>query len=263
MNDTIIDIDTKKQEKKKLKMTQTQLCSVTVALLFLFLGFLVGKSLNRIETKEDFFVFVEGEEQVFRSDVGKKLYPLEVNGQMYLPINGLGSYLGYMTVNSNEDKLYLYEVEEDGVPLLKDFSTETLEGEKINSSVFGEADYTVFMLWGTWCKYCKEEIVNFAALNDYIKDNNIQFISVVVDFPMLSNKNELTTAQVKEAKDITKDFDFKYWILRDNIINTKLIGNTVSIPKLVIFDNQGNLIKIIEDNITNEEFVRVFDLIKG
>lgn len=262
MDETIIDIDIEKQEKKK-KMTRTQLCSVIVALLFLFLGFIVGKSINKIETKEDFSVFVEGEEQVFRSDVGKKLYPLEVNGQMYLPINGLGSYLGYMTINSNEDKLYLYEVEDDGVQLLKDFSTETIDGDIIDSSVFGEAAYTIFMLWGTWCKYCKEEIGNFVALNDYIKDNNIQFISIVVDFPMLNNKNELTTTQVKEAKDIVKDFNFKYWILRDNIINTKLIGNTVSIPKLVIFDNQGNLIKIIEDNITNEEFIRVFDLIKG
>lgn len=238
-----------------IKKERVKIFNLLLALSLIGIGFFFGYSLNdKSEEIKDYTVYVNDESQTFRNTIGRKVYPISIDGQVYLPVSGLGSYLDYMTV-VKENGLYLYTTKETiNSKLVEGFETETLDGEVVDSSLFKEADYTVFMVWATWCKYCTAEIESFKEIQQFLQDKNIQLISIPTDMPLLSIKDTLKDETVKEINEKTQGFGFKYHMFRDDILNSKLVGNTVSIPKLVIFDNEGNLIKIIDDDITGEEF---------
>ncbi len=243
-----------------IKKEKIKVFNLFLALILIGIGFFFGHSLSlnsKPEEVKDYKVYVNDESQTFRNTIGRKVYPIIIDEQVYLPVSGLGSYLDYMTV-IKDNGLYLYTTKETiNSKLVEDFETETLNGEIVDSNLFKEADYTVFMVWATWCKYCTEEIESFKDIEQFLVDKNIQLVSIPTDLPLLAIKDTLNEDTVKEINEKTYGFNFKYHLFRDDILNSKLVGNTVSIPKLVIFDNEGNMVKIIDDDITGEEFKEV------
>lgn len=241
-----------------IKKERVNIFNLLLALSLIGIGFFFGYSLNdKSEEIKDYTVYLNDESQTFRNTIGRKVYPISIDGQVYLPVSGLGSYLDYMTV-VKENGLYLYTTKEIiNSKLVEGFETETLDGDIVDSSLFKEADYTVFMVWATWCKYCNEEIESFKSIENFLVENNIQMISVPTDLPLLQIKDTLEVKTVNSINEKSKDFNFKYHLFRDDVLNAKLIGNTVSIPKLVIFDKEGSLIKIIDDDITGEELKKI------
>lgn len=233
---------------------------VILCALILSIGVLIGVlltikvgNLKHIEELKDFSVYVEEEQQVFRNRIGKKVYPVNIDGYLYLPYSELGSYLGYMTIEENG--LHLYEIEDTGEYIVKDFKTESYEGTSIDSSIFKDAEYTMFFVWATWCPDCEEQIKELSKLNDYFSSNNIQILSVVVD-----SYNELEENKVKEK---AKGLNIDHYLYTDSVIMNKLIGNAAYIPKMVIVDNEGRLVKIFEKNLTSDEVMDVFDNMLG
>ena len=101
----------------------------------------------------------------------------------------------------------------------------------------------------------EEQIKELSKLNDYFSSNNIQILSVVVD-----SYNELEENKVKEK---AKGLNIDHYLYTDSIIMNKLIGNASYIPKMVIVDNEGRLVKIFEKNLTSDEVMDVFDNMLG
>lgn len=208
---------------------------------------------------------VNGEVQTFRDSDGKIVNPIEKNGILYLPVNGLGSYLNYMTIN-DERGLSFYKVEnkfQGSVQSQKVFEglvTKTIYGDEVTDAIFADSDYTVVMLWATWCKYCKAEIADFAKLNGYLDKNNIQFVSVVTDLASVE-ENAITQLDIDTVESIQGDFVVDYTVLRNTFINKNFLKGSYSLPKLYIVDNQGSLVKIVDEDITSEQFIEIFDAI--
>ena len=115
----------------------------------------------------------------------------------------------------------------------------------------------------TKCKYCKAEIEDFRSLSSYLEKNNIQILSLPIDAPVLGDKNNLTSEFRSQVEKITNGVSIKYTIFRDTIISNRFLGNAISIPTLVIFDNEGNMIKKIDFDINSDDFIRIFDAIIG
>lgn len=249
------NIEVIQEENIVIKKKRVKVFSVFLAFILIGVGFLFGYSFNnKPQEIKDYKVYVNDESQTFRNAVGRKVYPLVVDAQVYLPISGLGSYLDYMTI-IKDNELYLYTTKETiDSKLVTGFETESMDGKIVNDSLFKESDYTVFMVWATWCKYCVEEIQSFKSIEGYLEESNVQLISVPTDLPLLHIKETLDTETLDKVIDKAQGLNFKYHLFRDDILNSKLVGNTVSIPKLVIFDNEGNLIKIIDEDITGEDF---------
>ena len=116
------------------------------------------------------------------------------------------------------------------------------------------------MFWATWCKYCKAEIADFAKLNDYLDKNNIQFVSVVTDLASVE-ENAITQLDIDTVIEIQGDLNVDYTILRNTFINKNFLKGSYSLPKLYIVDNQGSLVKIVDEDITSEQFIEIFDAI--
>ena len=84
---------------------------------------------------------------------------------------------------------------------------------------------------------------------------------IVLSVGLINNKNkEEANEQVEK---ITNGVSIKYTIFRDTIISNRFLGNAISIPTLVIFDNEGNMIKKIDFDINSDDFIRIFDAIIG
>ena len=165
---------------------KTNIGSIILIIFLVIVGFILGQNVDRVFEKSNISVIVNGETQIFRDNNGKVINVIEKNGTIYMPVNGLGSYLDYMTINDKKG-LSFYKVENkfqgsvQSQKVFEGLSTKTIYGEEVTDAIFADSDYSVVMFWATWCKYCKAEIEDFAKLNDYLEKNNIQFISVVTD----------------------------------------------------------------------------------
>ena len=228
--------------------------------LIIIIGFFIGSSYFNYCVCYDLEVFKDNTKEVFRNQDGEVLNPIERNGVVYLPIDGSGSYLDYMTI-VDEKGVSLYEVESTAKNILADLDTETIYGEKIDASIFKENEYTVLFLWGTYCKSCEKVISDFITLNDYLKNNlDISIYSVVTDVEF---RNGITPDGIEKINNGLQGFAVKNTLLVDKVIEKELIGASVSLPKFFIFDNSGNLIKIVDKNITSEQFEDLLDKIVG
>ena len=230
----------------------------------MIIGYVIGCFTFGFKTDKDIKIFVNGEQQVFRNEDGKKVYPIVRGKELYIPYSELGSFVGYMTVENNENnEIYLYAVEDTGVQMLKGFSTETIDGVKVTDSIFSEAEYTIMMVWSTWCPDCEKELKDFKENEEEFEKYNVQFISVPTDIPLLKDKDTFTKGNYDKVIEKSYDFNFKYHLFRDNILNSKLVSNTTFIPKLVIIDNLGNLVKIIDRSISSKELIDLLSKVRG
>lgn len=236
-----------------------------IGLLIVVCGFSLGLLFNHYFDKSNIEVVVNGEVQTFRDGDGKIVNSIEKNGVLYLPVNGLGSYLDYMTINDSKG-LSFYKVENkfqgsvQSQKVFEGLSTKTIYGEEVTDVIFADSDYTVVMFWATWCKYCKAEIADFVKLNDYLDKNNIQFVSVVTDLAG-AEENVITQLDIDTVIEIQGDLNVDYTILRNTFINKNFLKGSYSLPKLYIVDNQGSLVKIVDEDITSEQFIEIFDAI--
>lgn len=243
-------------------MTKEQKINTFIIVISLILGYIMGYLTFGFKTDKDIKIFVNGEQQVLRNEDGKKVYPIIKGKELYIPYSELGSFMGYMTIeNKDKKEIYLYSVEDTGVQKVKGFSTESIDGIKVTDSVFSEADYTIMMVWSTWCPDCEKELKDFKENEEEFEKYNVQFISVPTDIPLLSEKEDFLKSDYVTVTEKSIGFNFKYHLFRDNVLNTNIVGNTSFIPKLVIFDNLGNLVKIIDKQIMSEELISILDKI--
>lgn len=244
---------------------KTNIGSIILIIFLVIVGFILGQNVDRVFEKSNISVIVNGETQIFRDNNGKVINVIEKNGTIYMPVNGLGSYLDYMTINDKKG-LSFYKVENkfqgsvQSQKVFEGLSTKTIYGEEVTDSIFADSDYSVVMFWATWCKYCKAEIEDFAKLNDYLEKNNIQFISVVTDLAGVE-ENAITQADIDTVENLQGDLEVDYTVLRNTFINKNFLKGSYSLPKLYIVDNQGSLVKIVDEDITSEQFIEIFDAI--
>ena len=244
---------------------KTNIGSIILIIFLVIVGFILGQNVDRVFEKSNISVIVNGETQIFRDNNGKVINVIEKNGTIYMPVNGLGSYLDYMTINDKKG-LSFYKVENkfqgsvQSQKVFEGLSTKTIYGEEVTDAIFADSDYSVVMFWATWCKYCKAEIEDFAKLNDYLEKNNIQFISVVTDLAG-AEENAITQTDIDTVESIQGDFKVDYTVLRNTFINKNFLKGSYSLPKLYIVDNQGSLVKIVDEDITSEQFIEIFDAI--
>lgn len=252
-----------KQEKNKniFYMRKEQVFALIFSLFLILLGFLVGYSINKNTELKDYKVYVDKEEQFFRDAKGMRVYPIQIGNQVYIPVSGTGSFLDYMTIKEqNSSELYLYNtVTGAETKIIKGFISETLDGDTIDDSIFKDSDYTIFMVWATWCPDCDKELVELKEINDYLKNKNVQIISVPTDLPRFVNKSEITDELKNKIYQMTEGIDIREHIYIDEVLNNRLIGNSTFIPTLLIFDEYGNLVKKIDYEVSSEQLIEIFD----
>lgn len=122
------------------------------------------------------------------------------------------------------------------------FSTETLNGEKIDSSIFENYDLTLFYVWGTYIYPDVDNIAEIEKAYEYAKElGNVNVIGLCIDTPNSniddSPESRELTEKAKAAFDAAgAQFDV---IKLDSNLAGFIQNNFETIPAFTMVDNKG------------------------
>ena len=75
-------------------------------------------------------------------------------------------------------------------------------------------------------------------------------------------KDKMTKEFENKVYEQTEGIPFSNYLFSDEVLRTKIMGNTVNIPKMVVYDREGYLVKIIDD-MSFDTLKNTFDGIYG
>ena len=131
------------------------------------------------------------------------------------------------------------------------FDTHTLEGEAINSTVFGDYDLTMVNFWGTYAIDKSNEQAVLEEVYQYclgLKDKKVNVINAIVDTP--SEENEKI---VKELK--TEAGGTFTTIVMDEVLANWAVENLEGVPTTIFVNSEG---KIISDQIKGAKSAQTY-----
>jgi len=122
------------------------------------------------------------------------------------------------------------------------FTTRTLEGNEIDSSILKSSKITMVNIWGTFCQPCIDEMPDLQSLYEEVKGDGVNIIGIISDTP--DKDNEELAKRIISAKGV------KYInIIPDESITKNVLDNISAVPTTLFVDDEG---KIIGDLIVGE-----------
>lgn len=113
------------------------------------------------------------------------------------------------------------------------FVTTDMDGNVVTNEIFAEADLTMVNVWATWCGYCIEEMPEFAALNEKLREQNGQLITICDD---ASVEPELT-ALILEATGAN------FTTLAATVdMYSGILSSVYAFPTTFFVDNEGRIV---------------------
>ncbi|MBO4890452.1 MAG: redoxin domain-containing protein [Lachnospiraceae bacterium] len=115
------------------------------------------------------------------------------------------------------------------------FTTKTLDGKRVDQSIFADYDITLVHVWGTYCGPCISEMGKYAHYYDTIPDN-VNIIGIVCDVYDGFDNN------VDDANDILSDAGAGFMNLRTSDSVFDITQGIQVIPSSFFVDRDGNII---------------------
>lgn len=126
-----------------------------------------------------------------------------------------------------EDKLEAYESIQ--------FEAKTIDGRKIDSSIFNNSKLTMVNIWATYCGPCIDEMPDLQELYDEVMDDDINVIGIIADTP------DPDTESV--ARKIIDNNGVMYEnIIPDERLINGLLKDITGVPTTIFVDDQGNIV---------------------
>lgn len=134
-----------------------------------------------------------------------------------------------------------------------EFQTKTIDGKKIDSSIFQDYKLTMVNIWATFCGPCIAEMPDIQKLYDEIKKENINVVGIISDTP--DEENEGLAKQILDKKG-TKYMN----IIPDEKLNKGILKDVSGVPTTIFVDNKGNMVgQPIVGSRSKEEYKKEID----
>ncbi len=116
-----------------------------------------------------------------------------------------------------------------------EFSTVTLDGNEIDSSIIEENKLTMVNIWGTFCQPCIDEMPDLQSLYEEVKEDEVNLIGIIADTP---------DKEIEElAKRIVSTKGVNYTnLIPDELIISNVLNNISAVPTTLFVDQAGNII---------------------
>lgn len=126
-------------------------------------------------------------------------------------------------------------------PNFTSFTSEDLDGNKVDQSVWSDYKLTMVNVWATSCGYCIKEMPDLEELNNEYKDKGVQVVGVLLD--ALNRDLTVNKGRVDTAKEILekKGASFKQLIPSEDLLYAG-IGSIRNTPTNFFLDKEGNLV---------------------
>ena len=119
--------------------------------------------------------------------------------------------------------------------IFSSFTSETLDAEKADESIFKGKKVTMVNIWATFCGPCINEMPDLQRLHEDYADKGFQVVGIVCDI--------YGEDDIKTAKDIVKDTGVKYVsLLPSDTLNEAKLNSVTSVPETLFVDETGALI---------------------
>ena len=237
-------------DKKRVVLSYVLFFSIFIGLIYFIY---LENGGYKDSSPKSYSVYIDEESQTFRDEKGRRVYVIEKNGQIYLPLSGIGDYLNY-TVEIVEDKIVLHkkDVEES---LLNIKSQDILTENMFSNDDIYSYDRTIFIVWASWCPDCEALLREISENYLEFEKNNIQLVGI----PIFTDEigKEETISKIKSY-----NLQFKNILVTDEI-NSVFLTNLENIPAVYIADNKGRILgKSEETNILYENIIELLDVIQ-
>ena len=130
-----------------------------------------------------------------------------------------------------------------------DFALTDLNGERHQLSEYkGQGVFVNF--WGTWCKPCEKEFPLMEEQYQVYKDQGVQILAVNIA------QSDYEVEQYAERKNLT------FPIVIDKDKSVMQAYNIRPLPTTILVNPEGEIVKIITGEMSEEDIVNYMELIK-
>ncbi len=202
---------------------------------------------NKLESEEikNEFALYQKQEQVASQEEYVYYMLTEYQGDIYLEGKDLEAYnILSDSMQTLKQTISVYPFDEtivaeaiDQIKRTISFASTTLEGEPVDSSIFGNADLTVINFWGSYCYPNINETATLQQLKTELvtKHPNVQFVQVVIDTP----QPEAEKIALQAKQEANADF---ISIMTDETLANWIVQNLAGLPTTIFVNSKGQMI---------------------
>ena len=247
MSDELVDKLVKLQELRGTDADEEELQNATARFEELLNQ---SRNLCRILTVDKSITEENVQKELFNKYDNKYLIGKEDNFEFYLLYNNEPDTEGlteeakreleenYVEIENFKSLIDVYKPISETEKVSKnklEFTTKTLEGSEVDSSLLGSSKITMVNVWGTFCNPCIDEMPDIQSLYEEVLGDGVNIIGIVSDTPDKDNE-EL-------AKKILSEKGVKYTnIIPDETIMNNITNNISAVPTTFFVDSEGNII---------------------
>ena len=122
------------------------------------------------------------------------------------------------------------------------FSSETLDGDALDSSIFGDYDLTLFYVWGTYIYPDVDNLADVQKAFEHAKDlGNVNVVALCIDTPVSKLDDSDEAKELTEtAKEIAEKSGVDFKIIKlDSKLAAFIQNNFETIPAFTMVDKKG------------------------
>ena len=134
------------------------------------------------------------------------------------------------------------------------FKTTDLNGNEVTQDIFKKADVSMVNIWATWCPPCKAELPDIGNLERAYREKGCAVLAICSD---VTDEDD---SALEEAKEIIKDSECDFIVLKKNASLDAIYNNIQAYPTTLFFNKDGDVIgNIIIGGRSEEDFAKAFD----
>ena len=134
------------------------------------------------------------------------------------------------------------------------FKTTDLNGNEVTQDIFRKASVTMVNIWATWCPPCRAELPDIGKLEKAYREKGCAVVAICSD---VTDEDD---SALEEAKEIIKDAECEFVVLKKNATLDAIYNNIQAYPTTLFFDKDGNVIgNIIIGGRSEKDFATAFD----
>ena len=142
--------------------------------------------------------------------------------------------------------------------MLSSFTSQDLDGNPVDQSIFSGHTLTMVNIWATYCGPCLMEMPDLGELAPEYAEKGVQFVGLVSD--ALNSDGSISEDQVTTAQDIVAETGADYLHLLPSEDLYGLLSQVYAVPTTIIVDQEGRQVGYAYvQALSREEWVAVLD----
>lgn len=141
------------------------------------------------------------------------------------------------------------------------FTSQTLDGQQVDESIFEEADLTMVNIWGTFCGPCINEMPDLGEISREYAEKGLQIVGMLSDVVLPPDGSEPDTSTALEIVEETSA-DYTHILLSEDLYYGYM-GEVQVVPTTVFVDQNGEEVGVYTGSKSKEEWISIIDEMLG